>query len=291
MFDNVHFKMTPKSLASLAVAFTFAGLFAAPLPSPFNFVALAQSPAPTPLSPAETWVDTALMVSVDVSSSVDETRYRLQMEGIAQALEDASVIDAILNGPQGAILFSLMTWADRPDILLPWVRIASREDARGLAARLRKMPRQTGEFTCMSKMLRSVNDKVVPQIPARANRIVIDVSGDGPDNCNAAETTDVVRDELVASNVIVNGLPILDIPAAAGASPARASLDIEQWYTDHVKGGLGSFVLAANGYEDFGRAIRQKFVIEISGLTPPELPRPPQQSDVASVVQQSTARQ
>jgi hypothetical protein len=33
-------------------------------------------------------------------------------------------------------------------------------------------------------------------------------------------------------------------------------------------GGPGSFVLPANGYSDFGRAIRQKFVIEISVLNP-----------------------
>ena len=43
-------------------------------------------------------VDTALIVSVDVSNSVDEPRYRLQMDGIAAALEDPGVIDAILSG-------------------------------------------------------------------------------------------------------------------------------------------------------------------------------------------------
>ena len=32
-------------------------------------------------------VATALVVSVDVSQSVDDTRFRLQMEGIAEALE------------------------------------------------------------------------------------------------------------------------------------------------------------------------------------------------------------
>ena len=31
-------------------------------------------------------VDTALIVAVDVSNSVDDARYKLQMEGIAQAL-------------------------------------------------------------------------------------------------------------------------------------------------------------------------------------------------------------
>ena len=33
--------------------------------------------------------------------------------------------------------------------------------------------------------------------------------------------------------------------------------------------GPGSFVLSAQGYGDFERAIRQKFVIEVSGLASP----------------------
>ena len=51
-------------------------------------------------------VDTALLLAVDVSQSVDADRYRLQMEGIARALEDNGVIDAITGGPQGAILLA-----------------------------------------------------------------------------------------------------------------------------------------------------------------------------------------
>ena len=124
-------------------------------------------------------VDTALIVSVDVSNSVDEHRYKLQMEGIAKALEDPDVLKAILNGPQGGILFSMVTWADKPKLALPWLRIASAADAAAAAARVRTLPRQTGEFTCVSGMLRSISDKVVPQIPAKALRIVVDVSATG----------------------------------------------------------------------------------------------------------------
>jgi hypothetical protein len=67
---------------------------------------------------------------------------------------------------------------------------------------------------------------------------------------------DTLRDSLVAFDVTVNGLPILE--------GAEAST-IEQWYREHVIGGPASFVLPANGYEDFGRAIRRKFILEISG--------------------------
>ncbi len=201
-------------------------------------------------------VDTALIVSVDVSNSVDDHRYKLQMEGIAKALEDPEVLKAILNGPQGGILVSMVTWADKPRFALPWQRIANAADAAAVAAKVRALPRQTGEFTCVSGMLRSISDKVVPQIPAKAMRVIVDVSGDGRENCNPDEPPASVRDELNASGVTVNGLPILE--GDEGAT-------LEQWYRENVMGGPGSFILPANGFGDFGRAIRQKFMIEISG--------------------------
>ena len=223
-------------------------------------------------------VDTALVVAVDVSNSVDEQRYRLQMEGIAQALEDPEVIQAIVGGAKGGILFSMITWADRPSITLPWTYISNAAEAKALAKRVRKLPRQSGEFTCMSRMMRFVSDKVVPQIPAKAAKVVLDISGDGHDNCNEEDPVDALRDELVKYGVTVNGLPILEggteEAVVPGAAPTLSYLPgeqkgapLEEWFRDHVKGGSGSFVLPANGYGDFGRAIRQKFVLEVSMLT------------------------
>jgi hypothetical protein len=225
-------------------------------------------------------VDTALIVAVDVSNSVDDKRYRLQMEGIAQALEDPGVIQAIVGGAKGGILFSMITWADRQKVSLPWTRIASAEDARAAALKVRALPRESGEFTCMARMMRYVSDKIVPQVPAKAAKVVLDISGDGPDNCNAEEPIEVVRDELVKFGVTVNGLPILEGAEAEavvpGAAPSQSYLPdeqkaapLEEWFIEHVKGGPGSFVLPANGYSDFGRAIRQKFVLEVSLLLGP----------------------
>jgi hypothetical protein len=220
-------------------------------------------------------VDTALIVAIDVSNSVDEKRYKLQMEGIAQALEDPGVIQAIVGGAKGGILFSLVTWADQPTVNLPWTHIASEADAKLAAKKVRSLPRQAGEFTCMSRMMRVVSDKIVPQIPSKAAKVVLDVSGDGKDNCNSQEPIEQVRDELVKYGVTVNGLPILEsagpemvtpgAPSTQSYLPGKQQVDpLEQWYTENVKGGPGSFVLPANGYADFGRAIRQKFVLEVS---------------------------
>ena len=47
--------------------------------------------------------------------------------------------------------------------------------------------------------------------------------------------------------------------------PDTDTTTLDAWYEEHVIGGPGSFLKVAQGYEDFGRAFRQKFVTEISG--------------------------
>lgn len=213
-------------------------------------------------------VDTALILAVDVSNSVDARRYRLQVDGIADALEDPSVLAAILGGPRRSIAISIVLWADRPRFSIPWVRIASAADAAALAGKVRRLPRQGGEFTCVAQMMRFVADKITPQIPMRAARVVLDVSGDGRENCNPELAPAAVRDELVGIGLTINGLPILE---------GEQATTLAGWYRENVIGGLGAFLLPAQGFEDFGRAFRQKFMTEIS-----ELPTVPVQSPLQS---------
>ena len=204
-------------------------------------------------------VDTALVLAVDVSGSVDNGRFVLQMEGIARAFEDAEVQRTILSGQRGALLVTLVNWSHKPQIAVPWTVIASPADAIAFAAEVRKAPRTSEDFTCMSQMMQVVADKVLPLMPLPADRKVVDVSGDGRDNCNPPVPVDVVRDDLINSDVTINGLPIRE---------GREAETIEPWYEEHVVGGIAAFVLPANGFQDFGRAIRQKFILEISGAKP-----------------------
>jgi hypothetical protein len=194
-----------------------------------------------------------------VSGSVDTERYRLQMEGIAAAFEDSAVQSAILSGLNRAMLITLVEWSDKSQTAIPWTIIASADDARDFAAKVRAAPRAADRFTCMSQMLRFVGDKVLPQAPRAAIRTIVDISGDGADNCNPTVPVDALRDELVATSVTINGLPILDGNEAA---------TLEDWYGAHVIGGAGSFLMPAAGFTDVARAMRQKFIIEISAAEP-----------------------
>ena len=200
-------------------------------------------------------VDAALILSVDVSSSVDNKRYQLQMEGIAAALEDDAVINTILGGANGAILISMVTWADKAKLSIPWTMIANADQAKALARTVRSLPQQEGSFTCAGRMARYIADKVVARLPAKAEKIVVDVSGDGPDNCNTGQLLENARSDLFGIGVTINGLPILE---------GKDAVVIEEWYKDNIIGGPGAFIVAAKGYEDFARAFRQKFVVEVS---------------------------
>jgi hypothetical protein len=215
-------------------------------------VALAVTPAAAEV-PSRA-VDTALVLAVDVSGSIDGERYRLQMEGIAAAFEDPDVQQAILSGPRQAMLIALVQWSDKPRLRVPWTLIARGADASAFARRVRALPREAEEFTCMAEMLRFVYDKVLPRTPGPAARTVVDVSGDGKDNCNT-DPVARLRDALVSTAVTINGLPILEGEAAA---------PLADWYRDEVIGGAGAFLLPAHGFADFARAVRQKFITEIS---------------------------
>lgn len=228
--------------------------------------------------------DTALVVSVDISNSVNVENFKLQMEGIASALEDSEVVKTISSGPNGHILFSMVTWSTNAEVAVPWTKIANAGDALAIAKLVRALPRNWtgGEATCIAGMFDFVRDKLLVEVRGKALRSVVDVSGDGPDNCGGGQDVRAARDKVVSGGVTINGLPILD-GAYSGddvmvagwrvnaGKPSVAGEELKAWYSANVRGGPGSFVLPAQGFTDFARAIRRKFVMEISmPLTAPD---------------------
>jgi hypothetical protein len=225
-------------------------------------------------------VDRALLLAVDVSDSVDADRYRLQIEGIARALTDPEVIDAMLSGPHRGVAIALVAWSDHAEMVLPWQIVRNGDNARQVAGLVRRLPQISGEYTCLARMMSAVNDSLLASIPAQPTRVILDISGDGIDNCAEPAETDASRDALVARGVTINGLPILvdgenDVVGAGayrapgfGLRPLFPSPDsgttLDRWFIDHVIGGPAAFVHPAMSYDDFGRAFRQKLIAELS---------------------------
>jgi hypothetical protein len=94
-----------------------------------------------------------------------------------------------------------------------------------------------------------------------ADKRIIDISGDGPNNAGPPVTPE--RDRAVALGITVNGLPVL-------VRPSRGFARLDQYYEDCVIGGEGAFVLPVHVREELALAIRRKLVLEISSVAGPE---------------------
>lgn len=215
-------------------------------------------------------VDLELVLAVDVSSSIDETEARRQREGHVAALADPEVISAIQSGGYGRIAILYLEWADADfqRVVAPWTVIGTEEDAQAFAASLATSPFISGRRTAIGAAI----DNSVSLIEGNAyagQRLVVDLSGDGPQN--AGPSLSAARRRADAAEVTVNGLPIDN----SRQHPFRPSvtINVSAYFENEVITGPGAFISPTNGHEDFVDALRRKLIIEIAGLNPSDMTR------------------
>jgi uncharacterized protein YqhQ len=102
-----------------------------------------------------------------------------------------------------------------------------------------------------------------------AKRRVIDISGDG--RTNDGPPAELVRDRLVQLGIVVNGLPVMMNRTNFGRPP---DLTLDKYYEENVIGGAGSFMIVADNFDHFSRAVRTKLVREVSDIDPATGPKP-----------------
>jgi hypothetical protein len=208
-----------------------------------------------------TAVDAEVVLAVDVSYSMDPDEQALQREGYVQALTSREFMQALKAGTNGRIAVTYFEWANVGDqkILVPWRLIDGPESAGAVAAELAHAPYRRSSRTSISGGLMFAQS-LFASSGYQGIRRVIDVSGDGANN-NGPPVT-VVRDQVLAKGIIINGLPIML------KKPNVLTMDIEDldiYYEDCVIGGPGSFVIPIKEREKFTEAIRTKLVQEVAG--------------------------
>lgn len=202
---------------------------------------------------AETAVDLQLVLAVDVSGSVNQTRFELQRDGYAAAFRNSRVLETIRSGPHQAIAVTMVQWTG-PALqvhVVPWMRIGDSASAEAFAAAVAAAPRSLfGGGTSISGAI-DYAVTLFGESAFRGSRRVIDVSGDGSNN--RGRLVNLARDEAVAAKIGINGLPILALEP-----------DLDTYYERNVIGGPGAFVIAAKDYEAFADAILKKLITEIA---------------------------
>ena len=231
-------------------------------PRAFSILLAALLLPPGPAA-AQQQVDLELVLAVDASSSVASWEFDLQMKGIAAAFRDPDVQGAIRAAGDAGIAVSLVQWSgrDRQDQVIDWVLLRGAEDAEAFAGSVDMTDREVPNGSTAIGNALEFSGKLLATNDYAGTRRVIDVSGDGRNN----QGTHVfqVRDALIDEGVTINGLAILN-----------EDLGVDHFYLNHVIGGTGAFLITATDFEDFGRAIRQKLIREISGPAIAERPHP-----------------
>lgn len=190
---------------------------------------------------------------MDVSASVDAGEYRLQVDGLASALIDPSVIDAFLNGP-GPVALSIFEWSGRfqQDVLLDWTMIETEEDLLRVAERISRSARGHQDFpTALGYALGFAANRF-REAPACLFQ-TLDISGDGQNNDGFPPVA--AYEHFDFDGVTVNGLAI-----------GGASREIEDYYLAEVMRGPGAFVEYAANHDDFAEVMRRKLERELRSM-------------------------
>jgi hypothetical protein len=215
-------------------------------------------------SPSALPVDVELVIAVDVSYSMDPEEQALQREGYITGITSREFMSALRSGMHGKVAVTYFEWAGPYDqkIIVPWRLIDGPEGADAFANEIARAPYRRASRTSISGAL-TFAKPLFDASGFRGIRRVIDVSGDGANNSGPFVT--LVRDDVLAAGITINGLPIML------KRPNSFTMDIENldiYYEDCVIGGPGAFVIPIREREQFKEATRTKLVLEIASGTP-----------------------
>ncbi|MEP5151703.1 DUF1194 domain-containing protein [Planktotalea sp.] len=196
----------------------------------------------------------ALLLAVDVSSSVSDAEYTLQQKGLARALISEDVMHAILETQAGHVAFSMFEWSGRyqQNIVVDWTIFDSQEDVFAVAQQIANSKRQYFEFPTAMGFSLGYGAGLLKQAPP-CDRRVMDVSGDGINNDGFGPQT--AYRHFPFQDVTVNGLVI-----------SESDPNVQLFYQTEVLKGRQAFLEIANGFEDFERAMTRKLTRELEGL-------------------------
>lgn len=199
----------------------------------------------------------ALLLAVDVSSSVDAAEDQLQRGGIVAALT-APEVQAAFFASDHPVALGIYEWSGRynQEILLDWTLI-DRPAALLLAAEtVAKSRRSHNDFPTAMGYALGYGAQMLERAPPCLYK-TIDMAGDGQNN-EGFRPAAAYR-EFAFRDVTVNGLAI-------NAADFEAETGLIAFYQREVLYGPGAFLEIAQGFEDYERAMRRKLERELTPL-------------------------
>lgn len=227
------------------------------------------------------WVDKAVVLALDVSSSVVDSDWFLQRKGYAEAFRNSEVLAAVNTGECKRAAFAVLQWSSphEQDLVISWRVISDQTSAFAFASEIEGMSRKfTGVTSVAGGILASI--AAFDSLPYKTEWKIIDISGDGIDDGDLMSMTDKAyreanipalpsreraRQKAIDVGIVINGLPFIGTDSdnpSGGQQWTYMQVDIVKYYEAEVRTENG-ILEVANGIENFAEAIRRKVVREI----------------------------
>ncbi|WP_298841777.1 DUF1194 domain-containing protein [uncultured Roseobacter sp.] len=199
----------------------------------------------------------ALVLAMDVSSSVDAREDALQRGGLVAALTAPEVQRAFFASDIPVAL-AVFEWSGRynQEILLDWVLIDRPEKLVKAAETVATSTRSHNDFPTAMGYALGYGAGLLERAPECLYQ-TIDIAGDGQNNEGFGP--EQAYREFPFDGVTVNGLVV-------NGADYEAETGLIAFYKAEVLHGPGAFIEIAQGFEDYERAMRRKLEREV---TPP----------------------
>lgn len=202
-------------------------------------------------TPAAAGCKLALVLGLDISSSVNSREYRIQLGGLAQAFRTPEVQRAILTPPGDGIAVHAFEWsgANQQATIIDWTMLDTLAKVEAFADRLAGHRRTASTLPTAVGEALAHGARQFARGPA-CDRRTVDISGDGENNDGPHPA--VYRAAGAFDGITINGLVI------QGAYPNPAI-----YYRRQVMHGPGAFVALARDFDDYPAVIVGKLLQEI----------------------------
>ena len=191
-----------------------------------------------------------LILIVDVSASIDDDEMQLQMDGYLTSLQafpyfDREYIEVILFS-DNAVVVSSGSYYDALEYFENFSSPSSVYNTRVYSA---------NKTTCVHRPF----EFILENWDNYPGFVTIDIAADGRQNCGLDEEVRDLTNELTELGAAINALVV--------RTPHTPDVEVfgrvEVFYEDFVVNG---FVVTADGFEDFARALQRKIGLEMSYL-------------------------
>lgn len=225
------------------------------------------------VGPAAAQCRQALALGLDVSGSIDSAEYRLQLDGLAGALQDPDVAQALLIQPAAPVHLAVFEWSGPAyqRLLLDWTAITDHTTLLQVASQLtnsRRLPAPPG--TALGSAMQ-FGAALLADKPTCWKR-TFDISGDGKHNFGPHPRD--IQQTLSALPLTVNALVIGADSPAIGDTRQVEIAELSSYFSAWVITGPGAFVEIALGYHDYQAAMIRKLKRELQGLVVSAAPLP-----------------